>query len=772
MSSLDFPSRLIENSNELQKNHNIKVLVCTANIGNEKPNVDSIREWIPNDGDLKSVLHNQRYPIRDSTEFLLTSNSHREKPENNNETSDKDNNRVHDENEKFQIIAIGMQEATFGLSENEYNSLLVQKLQQVVTTVEHVTKDENYNKSRKAKLGRLVGVLSSKKNEYHSTKSCDCENKDDKGQYDTQFLHQILRNQLPSYTRAVSYQRGQMRLIIFYKKDEVSLNVLSVKAQNTGKGGLANKGGIVAECDINSGTRISFLTAHLEAHEGLSKYNTRCSTILDIFRGTKSDLVNSYCDVSMTSHFTFAMGDLNFRTRIPNYEIGSDEHIKAAHMLVGKADWDKLNEHDELSLALKNKDCLVGFLTPSCDFPPTFKIERKDGYDYMSQRSPSYTDRILYKSNHNLSQRIDLQAYGPIDHFTTSDHKPIRGAFEIQLNQRLRFRPLLIKRDELRRPDATSVFMRKFKLFGIWKGFSELNVNSKEPSEILSFSFSSIGCEIAQDSLFKSSYKPSTCVSFISTPSDAMEKNDNSRSFINRYRIHKKMAQSAIKWPHTRTISNTLHPHWKDEINFKIRSHFKSGIPVDLTGAILHILVHDAKDDCNLIGSCSLNLSALIIHSLANKEMNMQREGLKQSKAKRRRMPPLSSRLPRTSTRMNSTVTSNRGDKSKRTCNRYTEDETSQPPSVNSACQGNSCGLEKVPLRTNNRGTSKVAGNALTRIKLSSDGQERKLPNSPFAMDGDFSQCFGSNKKICEETLMKNGKVVGSIKFDINIRWQ
>jgi hypothetical protein len=99
-------------------------------------------------------------------------------------------------------------------------------------------------------------------------------------------------------------------------------------AQNTGRvagGGirLANKGGIVAEIRVNGNTRLSFLTAHLEAHEGHSKYHTRISTIGEILAGTKE----KHHDISLTSHFSFVMGDLNFRTELPNCgELSEEAH--------------------------------------------------------------------------------------------------------------------------------------------------------------------------------------------------------------------------------------------------------------------------------------------------------------------------------------------------------------------------------------------------------------------------------------------------------------
>jgi hypothetical protein len=266
------------------------------------------------------------------------------------------------------------------------------------------------------------------------------------GNSDTHALHNLLQEQLPTYTQAVSYQRGEMRLIVLYQQDAIDLDVLSVKAQNTGRAGLANKGGIVTEISVNQTTRLAFLTAHLEAHEGQAKYATRCSTIADIFKGTESSVSSLRCDASISSHFMFVTGDLNFRTRLPNTEPGSPEHVKLTHQLAYDNNYATLGKYDELSHALQRKDCLVGFQTPVCNFPPTFKVERQEGYKYKDNRSPSYTDRILYLGADQLGEKINVLGYEPIDSFSTSDHKPIRGAFEVELNQKLKWRPVLANR--------------------------------------------------------------------------------------------------------------------------------------------------------------------------------------------------------------------------------------------------------------------------------------------------------------------------------------
>ena len=234
--------------------------------------------------------------------------------------------------------------------------------------------------------------------------------------------------------------------MVFYLDFQCDLKVLSVKAQNTGRAGLANKGGIVAEVLVNSGTRIAFMSAHLEAHEGESKYETRCNSISDILRGTASSTTLCRLDPSQSSHYMFAFGDLNFRTRLPGIVPASAEHIEATNALVAQKDWETMNRRDELYMALRGKDCFVGFQTPICWFPPTFKVARGAGYVYNEKRSPSYTDRILYKASDQLGDNIKVLTYEPIDDFITSDHKPIRGAFQLQLNESLRWKPTLGER--------------------------------------------------------------------------------------------------------------------------------------------------------------------------------------------------------------------------------------------------------------------------------------------------------------------------------------
>ena len=807
-----------------QSQNTIQILCCTANIGNQEPDIRSIYEWIPIDGLTSKVLDHQTYPLKGTDGSTTATNQNslqqqgskiwigkeREKDDDDHDDNKKDSDSKCEDDDsdrqddvmltpeqamafdgpRFDVIAIGMQEATFevsssisadvcaaaseaatanettpttfGLNENEdsgrtnddnddnddnpekpSSQTSIKKSQKgpvrkKIGEVQTVFRDVDYNaKASKGKNGKTatfagrsehggsddgldgdnkhravvgaavrrlrsmtsnissVGVgsdrdqsISSVQRRKKEVPSCgnddngphNNENNDDSGRIvddddflgheDTQYIHRVLRRHLPSYKRAVSYQRGQMRLLVFHYSNESedttstrngeshnppstkslaarknvieTFDVLSVKAQNTGRAGLANKGGIVAEVDINNGTRISFLSAHLEAHEGLSKYNTRVSTIGDIFHGTQSSVVSEFgCDVSLSSHYSFVMGDLNFRTRLPVYEPGSEEHIKAVHQITHNKYWEMLNESDELNMALKSKDCLVGYVTPKCNFPPTFKLLRERGYSYNEKRSPSYTDRILHKGNHLLSRHIEVLSYGPISNFTSSDHKPIRGAYSVQLNKTLKWRPVLVHNDN-------SVRWNTGKPGQIIRGLKSMNSTSgRVSSDNLHIFCSSIECEITSEKYGDESTQtnPSPFVTFVSTPTTAMKSvtiKKNWTQYIRFWEPTKKSSKNAADgtqlhngWPRSQTMLNEKNAHWEEEVHFEIRTHDDTGKPLNLTGALLHILVRDEKDDSNIIGSCTVNLAHLIEMSKPEKEDDQKRvESPRSSKAR------------------------------------------------------------------------------------------------------------------------------------------
>ena len=178
-------------------------------------------------------------------------------------------------------------------------------------------------------------------------------------------------------------------MILIPKSKLQHLASIECVAGNTGIGKfLPNKGGIVAHLTMYD-TRLSFITAHLAAHEGSNFYTNRCDNMRQILSQAKfsTKYPNAY-DASILSHYAFVFGDLNFRIQIPLETQNHEEHVDSVLKLVEKKDWITLSIYDELLKAIQIGDFCNGFRTLPCHFPPTFKLKRSDGFQYKSQRTP------------------------------------------------------------------------------------------------------------------------------------------------------------------------------------------------------------------------------------------------------------------------------------------------------------------------------------------------------------------------------------------------
>ena len=333
----------------------LRVLCCTANIGNAEPTQESMEAWLPSRGACERVNSFDGTPL------------HRD---------------------IFDLIVLGMQESTW-------------KEAMKVNAVAKAEVDEE-------------DILNAMEEHHTAT------------------LRGLMQDILGrEYQPIVEELRGQMRLFIWASNGVVDdITDVRVNGANTGIGGvMANKGGIVVSMKYNS-TRLSFLTAHLAAHEGEAYYKARCDNMRTILRESSTYALSSKLDAAVASHHMFVMGDLNFRTRF-NGDGKHDDNVKRALGFIEAKDYQGLYNFDELQQGLKDGDLLMGFETLPCLFPPTFKVQRDVGFDYKEQRTPSYTDRILYKSATGLEDNLTPIAYEPCVDFITSDHKPIRGAFNI-----------------------------------------------------------------------------------------------------------------------------------------------------------------------------------------------------------------------------------------------------------------------------------------------------------------------------------------------------
>jgi hypothetical protein len=125
---------------------------------------------------------------------------------------------------------------------------------------------------------------------------------------------------------------------------------------------------------------------------------------------------------------------------------------------------------------------------------------------------------------------------------------------------------------------------------------------------------------------------PSPFVCFVSTPAEALKKDTNSwQKLVNtmnpRVGMNLTNSDGTRAWPKTRRKRNTFDAFWEnDEIHFKVRTHTNEGLPIDLSGAMIHLAVFDGKSIEKLIGTFSLNLAHLITRSRQKTRVETQRQ--------------------------------------------------------------------------------------------------------------------------------------------------
>lgn len=123
----------------------------------------------------------------------------------------------------------------------------------------------------------------------------------------------------------------------------------------------------------------------------------------------------------VTSRFdnVFWFGDFNFRLDVKRAVI--DELLDSN----SQENLCSILHYDELTRKLQEGSVFKGFKEAEICFPPTYKFDVGcDVYDSSSKkRTPSYTDRIIYKNRHK--DDILVVKYGSCSSIKTSDHRPV-----------------------------------------------------------------------------------------------------------------------------------------------------------------------------------------------------------------------------------------------------------------------------------------------------------------------------------------------------------
>lgn len=181
------------------------------------------------------------------------------------------------------------------------------------------------------------------------------------------------------------------------------------------------------------GTSFLFITSHFtsgdaKVYERILDYNKIVEALAlpkglpdtNPYRSTPSDVTTRFDQV-------FWFGDFNFRLSKDRADVET-----IMNRTVG-GDMGHLMEHDQLSKEMKDGSIFKGFKEAPVHFFPTYKFDIGcDIYDTTSkQRTPSYTDRILFRTRQ--ADDIKVVKYTSCSNIKTSDHRPVIGVYQVKL---------------------------------------------------------------------------------------------------------------------------------------------------------------------------------------------------------------------------------------------------------------------------------------------------------------------------------------------------
>lgn len=243
------------------------------------------------------------------------------------------------------------------------------------------------------------------------------------------------------FSKVKSRSLGEMRLIIFAHKKHAK-HISNVETATAACGiahMLNNKGGIVVSMDYKSNS-IAFVSAHLAAH--LKNFTRRNSDVKEILNEAR--IKNHRLDASIQFDYIFWIGDLNYRVDLWTARGGEkpdekgeshEKHWNEVKTLVDGEKWSELIKGDQLQREQKAGNVFHGFSEPEYNFLPTFKVERVSDTVHKKQRSPAYCDRILWRTQPYLNKYnpIAVESFKGVEKVSTSDHKPVRGVFNVKL---------------------------------------------------------------------------------------------------------------------------------------------------------------------------------------------------------------------------------------------------------------------------------------------------------------------------------------------------
>ncbi|XP_027622069.1 72 kDa inositol polyphosphate 5-phosphatase [Tupaia chinensis] len=267
----------------------------------------------------------------------------------------------------------------------------------------------------------------------------------------------------PHYVLLSSAAHGVLYLSLFIRRDliwfcsEVESSTVTTRIVSQ----IKTKGALGISFTF-FGTSFLFITSHFTSGDGkvperlLDYSRTIQALALPRHVPDTNPYRSSTADVTTRFDEVFWFGDFNFRLS------GGRATVEALLQQGLEVGVPALLQHDQLLREMRKGSVFKGFQEPDIHFPPSYKFDvGKDTYDSTSkQRTPSYTDRVLYKSRHKGD--ICPLKYASCPGIKTSDHRPVYGLFRVKV------RP---GRDNI--PLAAGKFDRELYLLGIKRRISK-----------------------------------------------------------------------------------------------------------------------------------------------------------------------------------------------------------------------------------------------------------------------------------------------------------
>ncbi|KAJ8612592.1 hypothetical protein CTAYLR_009798 [Chrysophaeum taylorii] len=196
----------------------------------------------------------------------------------------------------------------------------------------------------------------------------------------------VVRSQLKGYEYASdassAHTRLGMRLLVFTRIRIECAGKDAITAGGLLKGSLTSF--VVAWDDRGRRSTYVFTNVHLPAHEG------KCEE-----RNAALDRIRQRIAKFELPAVWFLSGDLNYRSNQSlNLQVAPLTNDKVL-ALAAAGEYGLLESVDELRRQLDPGGCLDGFKAPPCRHMPSYKVERRPGFQYVPNRLPSYTDRVL-----------------------------------------------------------------------------------------------------------------------------------------------------------------------------------------------------------------------------------------------------------------------------------------------------------------------------------------------------------------------------------------